>query len=150
MEKIPLKLIDKRIILLNRDKINNEVEDLNYCLSEKTFMNNINFSKKVMFSHEIKNNNNIEGINDDLDFIKEVINEKKEIKDIERRNRIVNLYKGYKYILKHNNINKDSLRELYNILSDGLLTLSEKNEMGEYYRTRTGIILKKGRLDDSY
>lgn len=77
MEKI---LLNGKYILLNKDKIVNEVEDLNYCLEQQTFLNNIEFYKKVMFSHDIKNNNNIEGINDDLDFIKEVINIYKEKK----------------------------------------------------------------------
>lgn len=103
-----------------------------------------------MFSHEIKSNNNIEGITDDIDVIRGVIEKQKEIKDIEKRNRIINLYKGYRYILGSSDINKESLRELYSILSEGLLSKEESQDMGEYYRTRSGIILHKGRLDDSY
>ena len=64
--------------------------------------------------------------------------------------RIINLYKGYRYILKSKEINKDNLKELYSILSDGLLKQRELDDMGYYYRTRPGIILYKGRLDDSY
>lgn len=150
MEKLPLKLIDGRYILLNRDLFESEIEDLNYSLERKDFLNNIDFSKKVMFSHEIKNNNNIEGITDDIDSIRDVIERQTQIKDVNKRNRIINLYKGYRYILGHSDINKDSLRELYLILSDGLLTKDEKCDMGEYYRTRSGIILHKGRLDNSY
>lgn len=150
MEKLPLELIGGRKILLDRKIFDAEVEDLNFCLENKTFLDNIDFSKKVMFSHEIKSNNNIEGINDDIDVIRGVIEKQKEIRDIEKRNRIINLYKGYQYILGAGDINKESLRELYSILSDGLLSKDEKRDMGEYYRTRSGIILHKGRLDDSY
>ena len=150
MEKLPLELISGRKILINKKVIETEVEDLNFCLGNKKFLDNIDFSKKVMFSHEIKSNNNIEGINDDIDLIRRVIDKQKDIKDIEKRNRIINLYKGYQHILGAGDINKESLRDLYSILSDGLLTENEKKDMGEYYRLRTGIILYKGRLDDSY
>lgn len=150
MEKLPLNLLNGRSILIDRKIFNEEVEDLNYSLERKDFLNNINFSKNVMFSHEIKNNNNIEGITDGIDSIREVILKQQEIKDVDKRNRIINLYKGYRYILNHKNINKESLKELYTILCDGLLSLEEQRDMGEYYRTRSGVILRKGRLDDTY
>ena len=150
MEKLPLELIGGRKILIDKCVFDAEVEDLNFCLEDKTFLDNIDFSKKVMFSHEIKSNNNIEGITDDIDVIRGVIEKQKEIKDVEKRNRIINLYKGYQYILGAGDIDKESLRELYSILSEGLLSKEEQRDMGEYYRLRSGIILHKGRLDDSY
>ena len=134
-------LIDGRKILIDKRVFDAEVEDLNFCLGNKTFLDNIDFSKKVMFSHEIKSNNNIEGITDDIDVIRGVIEKQKEIRDIEKRNRIINLYKGYQYILGAGDINKESLKELYSILSEGLLSKEESQDMGEYYRTRSGIIL---------
>ena len=73
MEKLPLNLIDGRKILIDKRVFDAEVEDLNFCLENKTFLDNIDFSKKVMFSHEIKSNNNIEGITDDIDVIRSVI-----------------------------------------------------------------------------
>lgn len=150
MEKLPLNLTDGRKILLDRKMFDAEVEDLNFCLENKKFLDNIDFSKKVMFSHEIKSNNNIEGITDDIDSIRDVIEKQQEIKDVEKRNTIINLYKEYRYIFGSSDINKDSLRKLYSILSEGLLSKDEKRDMGEYYRNRSGIILHKGRLDDSY
>lgn len=150
MEKLPLNLIDGRKIIINKDLFQDEVDDLNFVLENKKFLNNINFSKKVMFSHEIKSNNNIEGITDDIEIIRRVIEKQKDIKDDEKRKRIINLYKGYKYILELKDINKETLRELYSILSQGLLTKEEYKDMGDYYRLRSGIILYKGRLDDTY
>ena len=44
------------------------------------------------------------------------------------------MYKGYKYILEKKPINKDSLKELYKIVSNGLLSEEDQKEMGEYYR----------------
>lgn len=150
MEKLPLDLKDGRKILLDRKAFDTEIKDLDFCLENKKFLDNIDFSKKVMFSHEIKSNNNIEGITDGIDSIKDVIEKQQVIKDVEKRNRIINLYKGYRYILRNGDINKDSLKELYSILSEGLLTEDERRDMGNYYRTRSGVILYKGRLDNSY
>ena len=150
MEKLPLELIGGRKILIDKKIFDAEVEDFNFCLENKKFLDNIDFSIKVMFSHEIKSNNNIEGITDGIDSIRDVIEKQQEIKDVEKRNRIINLYKGYRYILGSNDINKETLKELYSILSEGLLSKDEERDMGEYYRTRSGIILHKGRLDDSY
>lgn len=149
MERLPLKLDDGRKIILNESKIQDEFYDLEFCLSNMPFLDNVDFSKKVMFSHEIKSNNNIEGIIDDIDSIKNVVESRDIVQDSEKKLRISNLCKGYNYILNNGVINKDSLKELYAILSKDLLKSHELKEMGEYYRTKTGLILNKGRLDDS-
>ena len=150
MEQLPLKMTNGKNILINRDYFASEVEDLEFSLEKKKFLYNIDFSKNVMFSHEIKYNNIIEGSNDDIDMIKDVVEKKLPIKDPIQKNRIYNVYRAYRYILKHKDINKDRLKELYDILSDGLLKEDERRDMGEYYRNRPGIILYKGRLDDSF
>ena len=67
--------------------------------------------------------------------------------DEKKRKEIVNLYNGYKYILTNRDIDKEHLKELYGILSDGLLCKEDLDRMGEYYRTAPVYILKKGRLD---
>lgn len=105
------------------------------------------FAKKVMFSHEIKANNQVEGYGDDIFLIKEVIKKAEGIKDTEQRQRILNLYHGYNYILKGNDINPDTLKKLYSLLSKDLLIESDAVRMGEYYRTAPVYILKGGRLD---
>jgi len=150
MERLPLKLDDGRRILYKDKCLAELVDDVEYALDNMSFLNDLKFAKKVMFSHEIKNNNNIEGINDDMDSIKNVVENNIIIGDRAKQLRIFNLYKGYCYILKHSEINKHSLKELYGILSKDLLEDYEKNNMGEFYRTKQGIILNKGRLDDSY
>lgn len=45
-----------------------------------------------------------------------------------------NLAKGYFYILQNNKIDKDSLKELYDILSEDLLDDYSKENMDKYYR----------------
>lgn len=52
-----------------------------------------------------------------------------------------NLTKGYLYILGIKPINKDNLKELYDILSDGLLDDYSVENMGEYYREKDVYIL---------
>ncbi len=105
------------------------------------------FAKKVMFSHEIKANNQIEGYGDDIEVIKQVIEKTKYIKDLEKRQRILNLYHGYNYILRTKEINKETLKKLYSILSKDLLDPRDLSRMGQYYRAAPVYILKKGRLD---
>lgn len=150
MKVLSLTSVDGRKILMQDKLFYDLIIELEFALKNMPFLNCFEFSKKVMFSHEIKNNNNIEGIIDDIDSIIKVVKEKKVDDDSKKQLRIFNLYKGYCYILKNSCIDKNSLKELYDILSNGLLDEFEKNNMGEFYRTTTGIILNKGRLDDSY
>lgn len=103
------------------------------------YMRTLGFAKSVMMSEEIQANNNIEGINDDLTEIDDAINSSKP--------RISNLYKGYKYILTHENINKESLKNLYAIISKDLLNEHDRTNMGEYYRGKPVYILRGSRLD---
>ena len=95
----------------------------------------------MMMSQEIKSNNTIESINDDLSVIDEVIKKKTSISSKERK-RIINLYHGYQYILTHKTIDKKHLKELYDILSDGILDVYDKVNMGLYYRNEQVYILK--------
>lgn len=57
------------------------------------------------------------------------------------------MYHGYKYILTNKNINKESLKELYFILSKDILNEHDKTNMGEYYRTKPVYILKSNYID---
>ena len=105
------------------------------------------FAKTVMFSHELKANNQIEGYSDDVEIIKKVIARTKDIQDKDKRQRILNLYHGYNYILKTKEINQETLKKLYSILSKDLLEERDLKRMGEYNRTAPVYILKHGRLD---
>ena len=105
------------------------------------------FAKTVMFSHELKANNQIEGYGDDVEIIKKVIARAKDIHDKDKRQRILNLYHGYNYILRTKEINPDTLKKLYSILSKDLLEPRDLARMGERYRTAPVYILKHGRLD---
>ncbi len=144
---LPLKTVSGRLFRYSKDYLNDLIKELEEFLEQQEFMNNRTFSKKVMFSHEIKANNTVEGINDSVSVIEKVIEDAKNVSDIELRNRIINLYHGYQYILKRKSINEETVAELYQILSRGLLCKDDKDRMGPMYRTAPVYILKNGRLD---
>ena len=145
-----LRLENDHPIYLNIDYLRQYEEELAMFLEDIDYMDTKKFAESVLFNEEIKSNNNIEGINDDLAFIDKVIKNSYE-NNINNNLRIINLYKGYKYILTHKDINKESLCELYQILSDGLLSSFDKARMGEYYRKGEVTILRGGHyIDESY
>lgn len=123
-------------------------EELQSFLEWDKSMNNITFARKMMYSHELKANNQVEGYQDDLALIEDIIKRKTEkIKDEERKQRILNLYHGYYYILHHKKMDEHHLHELYQILSEGLLSEYDLKNMGLLYREKPVYILQNGRLD---
>lgn len=132
---------------VNEEYLKPYIEDLLEFLDGLDYMNNLEFAKRVMMSQELKANNIIEGITDDLSLIDEVTSSALGNISEERRQRIINLYRGYQYILTHDQIDKNSLRKLYSYLSDNLLDEYGLMYTGEYYRTRPVYIRKRSRLD---
>lgn len=123
-------------------------EELQSFLEWDKSMDNITFARKMMYSHELKANNQVEGYQDDLELIEDIIKRKTEkIKDEERKQRILNLYHGYYYILHHKKMDESHLHELYQILSEGLLSEYDLKNMGPLYREKPVYILQNGRLD---
>ncbi len=125
-------------------KVKQELIDF---LRDEKYLYTKAFVKTTMFSHELKANNQIEGYGDDVEIIEKVIAHAEDINDKDKRQRILNLYHGYNYILKTKEINQDTLKKLYSILSEGLLNSTDSVRMGKYYRTAPVYILKRGRLD---
>ena len=148
-EKLPLKTLTGIPFRINIDILKEIEEELELFLLEEDFMNTRDFSKKVMFNQEIKANNTVEGYNDSVSFIKKVIENASEEQNIEKRNRIINLYNGYQYILKGQDITEENVLKLYKILSKDLLEEYDLSHMGEKYRKAPVYILKSGRIDDS-
>lgn len=129
-----LKLEENRKLYIDDERLIPLKKELEEFLQGEAQMNTFSFSKKVMESLEIKTNNTIEGYFDDIVSIENIIKNNKYITNEDKRNRIINLYKGYEYILRGNPIDKDTLKELYMILSKDLLSSSDLNNMGPYYR----------------
>ena len=131
--KLPLAT-DRGNLYFVAEKLQRRIEELELFLQDNKYMNSKEFSKNVLFSHEIKANNNIEGYNDDVGLVCDVISKKIKINDKEKEQRIRNLYNGYRYIYGDKEINKENLRNLYSILSRNLLSEEDLKHMGEFYR----------------
>jgi Fic family protein len=146
---LPLKLEDNRNLFVNINKLTILKEELDSFLQNNKYMITKEFSEKILFSQEIKFNNSIEGYNDDVAIINELVaNENnKEITSAEKRRRIINLYRGYKYILTTPDIDKDNLKQLYTMLSKCLLTKQEIDEMDKYYRKNQVYIYYSSNLE---
>ena len=144
---LDLKTIDGIKLFIRPERYFAVQKELIEFLKGERHLNTKVFAKTVMFSHELKANNQIEGYGDDVEIIKRVIARTKDIQDKDKRQRILNLYHGYNYILKTKEINQDTLKKLYSILSEGLLNSTDSVRMGKYYRTAPVYILKRGRLD---
>lgn len=132
IETIPLIINGRKLVVNN--SIEQKQEELDEFVEYAQYTNTIKFSEDVLFSHEIHANNYIEGYKDDVETIDQVIHKSSAIKDKEKKQRIINLYKGYKYILQRNPIDRESLKCLYSILSEELLCKEDILNMGNYYR----------------
>ncbi len=130
-------------IFWNEDILKQDICNLYNLLSDQDYMRTLKFAKSMMMSQEIKANNAIEGINDDLSIIDEVIKREKSYMSLREQKRIINLYHGYQYILTHKIIDKTHLKELYKIMSDGILEKIYLDHMGEYYREGPVYILNR-------
>ena len=118
------------------NEVLNEIKDELEDFLKNTNMDTIEFANSVMFNEEIKANNLIEGYADDIESIDDIVktNLKNQTAKNNKEQRILNLYNGYKYILKNPQIDKANLKKLYYILSKNLLSDYDLSHMGEYYR----------------
>jgi Fic family protein len=144
---LPMYKRHKLIIDYNRfSPMKDEIEEF---LADEDFTKTRDFAKKVMFPGEVKSNNTIEGITSDIIFIEQVIKDAEQIKG-KHQKEIINLYKGYKYILTHRKMDEEHLSELYHILSAGLLNPEDLSKMGENYRGAKVLVHFNGRLLKNY
>ena len=145
--KLNLETNEGTYIRLNREYIKPQEEELLEFIDGLDYMRTLKFARSMMISQEIKTNNVIEGIKDDLSIIDKVITQRKDDLSETERQRIINLYHGYQYILTHKTINKETLKELYEQLSENILNPRDKIRMGKYYRTAPVYIIKGNRID---
>lgn len=133
----PLKSENNLSFRYKIEKLKAIKEELEYFVENTNFVNQEDFTKKVLFPYEVKSNNAIEGYNEDITSIISVMDEpnlKKDSINAEYQ-RIANLYKGYKYILKKPDITEENLYNLYRILSKNLLEGTDRLQKGHHYRT---------------
>lgn len=142
MEILSLPFEDQLHLKINPSVFASTQYELEKFLDTQKHLGTKTFAKEVMFS-ELKANNQIEGYIDDIQIIQEIIKRKwKDLKS-EQAMRVTNLYHGYNYILKGFDINPETLKKLYSILSKGLLKPSDEKRMGEYYRADKVYIMSR-------
>ena len=145
--KIPLSIDNRNLYLKKNEKFKLLYDDLNNFLSDEEYIKNKDFTEHLWFSNEIKFNNTIEGYKDDVELISSVIKDNNRSISYKKRKRIINLFRGYQYILKNKDINKETLKNLYNILSKGLLDENDLKHMGKYYREDRVFIYFSSNID---
>lgn len=145
-EFLPLTLDKGKLYLIN-DKLKEKKEELELFLQDNKYMNSKEFSKNVLFSQEIKANNTIEGYNDDIGLVYDILNRKLKISDKNKEQRIKNLYNGYRFIYEEKEIDKENLKKLYAILSKNLLSEEDIKHMGEFYRKNPVYIYFSSNMD---
>ena len=147
MEKLELPMGNNNYLMINPGYFEDIRVELEEFLHGEDGLNSRDFVRKILFNQEIKTNNAVEGINNDLLMIENVIKNNLMMGNDKKRREIINLYNGYKYIFTNSVMDKEHLLELYQILSDGLLSSSDRARMREYYREDKVYILRKGRID---
>lgn len=143
---LPLPIDNGHIYLIDDDLLAQK-EELEKFLDGLNYMNSKDFSKKVLFGQEIKSNNTIEGYLDDISIVRSIIKHPINTLNEEQKQRVLNMYYGYKYILQGKDINKENLKELYSILSNKILSQSDVENMGEYYRLNEEFIFFSSNLN---
>lgn len=137
VKKLLLKIEERNEKLFyNYDMLIPSIEDLENFLCDIKYMKNINFTKKVLFPYEVKMNNEIEGYHQDIEKIVQIINNPRLRKNRleEEYQRVINLCRGYNFVLEKNLINKKNLKLLYSKLSKNLLDENHSLRKKQYYR----------------
>ena len=147
LEKINILKIEGKPLTLDYDRLQQEKEELGSFINDFKYCKTLKHAKEVLFSHEIQANNFIEGYKDDVETIYNVIHKCSNITDPKKKQRILNMYKAYKYILNRRVINKDTLKGLYTHLSKDLLSNYDLSHMGKYYREGPVYIYYSSRTD---
>ena len=150
INNLPLPVVGRQTkFYYYNDIVNLLCNDIEKFLTSSNFINTSQFTKSVLFPYEIKFNNSIEGYNEDIDNIMQIINNPKDDNEKEKSNyqSIANLIRGYNYILKKPSINEDNLKKLYNMLSNNLLEERDILLEDDYYRKRDVYIFFSNRLD---
>lgn len=113
------------------------------------YMDDRDAAERFLGCQEIQANNSIEGYNDDASTIRSVIADAYCKKVPEKRRKIINnLYQGYQKILRGEPISENTLKELYDVLSNGLLADYDLANMGRFYRNGEVEINFSGVLSD--
>lgn len=127
--RLPLRTERGRRIFYNQKIIMPNKEKLKRLLQDDIYMHSKSFLESKMV---IGDSQTIEQkVKSDSSF------------SYDKKQDLINEYNSYAYILNNPNINRDTLRQLYNIRSEGILDSYSMNHFGKYYRKGKVFIVKK-------
>jgi len=76
IDYLPLEFLNGSHLRLRNERFKQTKEELEAFLDGKRHLHTKSFAKDVMFSHEIKANNQIEGYMDDVKLVRDVISKR--------------------------------------------------------------------------
>jgi len=120
-----------------RDKIMPLADELNSFLEDEPWLKTMSFVRDALFPFEVKHNNEIENYNDPISLVNDYApgaKAKLPIPQNAQQQRIINLSKGYSYILQGRKITEGNLAKLYSILSSGILEPEDRLQPESRYR----------------
>lgn len=136
MERVNLPTLKGFNFKFDRDMIMPLSEEIEEFIIATPSLKRVKFTTQI--PKDIQSNNIIEGIDDDIDAIRRIIGRKLIIDTHDnqdgKQKKVLNLYNAYRFILEKKDIDKETLRELYRLISDGLIDPRDQAKMGEYYR----------------
>jgi len=130
-------LVDNNMFGYYPDQIMPLVDELNDFLEDESWCKTIEFVKSTLFPYEVKYNNEIENYMDPITLVKDfrpgfVVPQDGAL--TQQQQRIINLSRGYSYILQGKPITTPNLAKLYEILSAKILDSKESLLAGQIYR----------------
>ena len=136
MERVNLPTLKGFNFKFDRDMIMPLSEEIEEFIIATPSLKRVKFTTQI--PKDIQSNNIIEGIDDDIEAIRRIIGRKLIIDTNDnqdgKQKKVLNLYNAYRFILEKKDIDKETLRELYRLISDGLIDPRDQAKMGEYYR----------------
>lgn len=117
-----LTFIDGKPLQVHKEVLQPLIEELQSLLNRSKELNNLDFAKEIVFGQELRANFHFQ------EFSKSLLTKEEQ--------RLKNLYKTYQYILNHEQITKNSLKEIYNFISKNCIEEDSKLKTGEFYRQR--------------
>lgn len=136
MERVKLPTLKGFNFKFDRDMIMPLSEEIEEFIIATPSLKRVKFTTQI--PKDIQSNNIIEGIDDDIEAIRRIIGRKLIIDTNDnqdgKQKKVLNLYNAYRFILEKKDIDKETLRELYRLISDGLIDPRDQAKMGEYYR----------------
>ena len=135
IETINLPLEKRGVFFYEKNKIEKLSREVNDLFSKAKFVNDSDLRKILMIPENLRIVDDLDVY--DIDKVHDFINNN----SIESL-RLFNIYLGYIFIFSNDDINRDSLKNLYNIISHNIVNY-DNDDMGYYYRKSREFIVRR-------